>query len=63
MTAKKLPIYGIFNTMKKEWQFGIQENSVDKAYKKLFAKIGKDAYKWRFEVRKIKESEGEGNGI
>lgn len=45
--------YGIYNTMRKEFQFGINEPSKRKAIKKLFEKIGKDAYKWRFEVRPL----------
>lgn len=47
-------MYGIYNTMKKEFQFGIKEPSKSKAWKKLFDKIGNDARKWRFEVREIK---------
>lgn len=47
-------MYGIYNTIKKEFQFGIKEKTPKEAYKKLFNKIGKDAYKWRFEVREIK---------
>lgn len=46
-------MYGVYNRMKKEFQFGICEPSKKKAKNKLFQKIGKDAYKWRFEVRKI----------
>jgi hypothetical protein len=45
-------VYGIWNSMRKEFQFGILENSKSKAFKRLFAKIGRDAYKWRFDVRK-----------
>ena len=48
-------MYGIYNTIKKEFQFGIKEKTPKAAYKKLFNKIGKDAYKWRFEVREITE--------
>lgn len=47
--------YGIYNTMKKEFQFGIDEPTEEKAQRKLFKKIGYDSYKWRFEVREIKE--------
>lgn len=47
--------YGIYNTIKKEFQFGIKEPSKSKAWNKLFQKIGDDARKWRFEVREIKE--------
>lgn len=46
-------MYGIYNTVRKEFQFGIKEKTPKAAYKKLFNKIGKDAYKWRFEVREI----------
>lgn len=49
----KMIQYGIWNNMKKEFQFGICEPSKKKATKRLFEKIGKDAYKWRFEVRKL----------
>lgn len=45
--------YGIYNTMKKEFQFGIVESSKEEAIQKLFNKIGKDAYKWRFKARRM----------
>jgi hypothetical protein len=48
-------MYGIWNTYKKEFQFGIKEETRKKAMNKLFNKIGNDAYKYRFEVRKIPE--------
>ena len=48
------PRYGIWNTIHKEFQFGISENTPQKAEKKLFQKIGHDARKWRFEIREIK---------
>lgn len=47
-------LYGIYSTVSKKFVFGIQEPSKTKANKKLFARIGKDAYKYRFEVRKLK---------
>lgn len=47
-------VYGIYNVIKKEFQFGIKEPSKRKARQKLFNKIGNDARKWRFEVREIK---------
>lgn len=50
-------MYGIYNTIKKEFQFGICEPTKKRACKKLFEKIGKDAYKWRFEVRMLPERE------
>lgn len=48
-------MYGIYNTMKKEFQFGIREETRQKAFDRLFKRIGYDSYKWRFEVRRIKE--------
>lgn len=48
-------MYGIWNTYKREFQFGIKEETRKKAMNKLFNKIGNDAYKYRFEVRKIPE--------
>lgn len=47
--------YGIYNSIHKIFQFGICERSKSKAYDKLYKKIGKDAGKIRFEVRRIKE--------
>ena len=49
-------MYGIWNRMKKEFQFGICEPSKRKAWKKLFNKIGNDARKYRFEIKKIPQS-------
>ena len=48
-------LYGIYNTIQKEFQFGIKETSKKKAFKKLIDKIGYDAYKWRFIVKEIKQ--------
>lgn len=45
--------YGVWNTCKKEFQFGINEPSKTKAQQRLFEKIGKDAYKWRFVIKPI----------
>lgn len=45
--------YGIWNSIQKEFQFGIDEPTIEKARKKLFKKIGYDSYKWRFEVKEI----------
>lgn len=49
-------MFGVYNMRKKEFQFGIAEPSKKKARQKLFDKIGKDAYKWRFEIKKIPEN-------
>lgn len=54
MEENKTKRYGIYNTRKKEFQFGINESSKKKAMKKLFSKIGNDARKWRFVVKEIK---------
>lgn len=51
-------MYGIWNNIKKEFQFGIQEPTKQKAQRKLFHKIGNDAYKWRFDIKKIPEIGG-----
>lgn len=45
--------YGIWNTARKCWQFGICEDTPMLAQARLFAKIGKDANKWRFEARAL----------
>ncbi len=50
-------MYGIWNSMKKEFQFGIKEPTKQKAQRKLFQRIGYDSYKWRFEIRKITKKE------
>ena len=44
-------MWGIWNNCAKQWQFGICEPSKNKARRSLYNKIGKDSYKWRFEVR------------
>lgn len=46
--------YGVWNTKKKEFQFSICETSKTKARKKLFEKIGKDDYKYRFQIKELK---------
>lgn len=47
--------FGVWNTARKEWQFGIHEPTSRKAWKVLYRKIGNDARKWRFEIRKFRE--------
>ena len=47
--------YGIYNKQKKEFQFGICEDTPMLAEARLFQKIGEDAKKWRFEVREVRE--------
>lgn len=46
--------YGVYNTRKNEFQFGICEPSKRKAVKELFKKIGKDAYKQCFEIKPLR---------
>jgi hypothetical protein len=48
--------WGIWSTWSKKWCFGIDEPTENGARQALFKKIGKDAYKWRFEARKIPQS-------
>lgn len=43
--------YGIWNTVRKCWQFGICEDTPMLAEARLFQKIGDDARKFRFTVR------------
>ena len=45
--------YGIWNTSRKCWQFGICEDTPMLAEARLFQKIGSDARKWRFEARML----------
>lgn len=45
--------YGIYNSVRKQFQFGIAEISKKDAMNKLFEIIGKDAYKWRFEAKRL----------
>ena len=47
--------YGIYNKQKKEFQFGICEDTPMLAEERLFQKIGEDAKKWKFEVREVTE--------
>ena len=49
--------WGIWNQVKREFQFGISEDTPMLAEARLFQKIGDDARKYRFEVRQLpKES-------
>ena len=45
--------FGIYNERTQKWLFGIQESSPDRAYKKLFARIGKQAYQDSYTVKRI----------
>lgn len=50
---KQQKYYGVYNTSRRMFQFGICEPTAKRASQQLFKKIGKDAYKWRFTIRKI----------
>ena len=52
-TGKK---YGIWNSMKKEFQFGICEDTPMLAMARLHQKIGDDARKYRFEPRVLPDN-------
>lgn len=57
--------WGIWNQVKKEFQFGICEDTPMLAEARLYQKIGDAARKWRFETRLLPENmtkEGGGNG-
>lgn len=45
--------YGIYNTCRKCFQFGICEDTPMLAEARLFQKIGDNARKWRFEPRRL----------
>ena len=47
--------WGIFNSVKKQFQFDICEDTPMLAEARLFQKIGVDAKKWRFEVKQLPE--------
>lgn len=46
-------MYGIYNKVAKKFQFGISEPTKDKAYAKLYKKIGNDSNTSKFEARII----------
>lgn len=45
--------WGVWNLVKKEFQFGICEDTPMLANARLFQKIGEDARKYRFEIRQL----------
>ena len=45
--------YGIWNSSRKQFQFDICEDTPMLAEARLFQKIGDDARKWRFVVKRI----------
>lgn len=48
--------WGIWNGMKKEWQFGICEDTPMLAMARLYQKIGDDARKFRFEPKQLPDN-------
>lgn len=48
--------YGIWNDVKKEFQFGICEDTPMLAEARLFQKLGDDARKWRFQPRMLPDN-------
>ena len=48
--------WGIWNSVRKEFQFGISEDTPMLAEARLYQKIGDDAAKWRFEPRQLPEA-------
>lgn len=50
--------YGVWNTVKKVFQFGISEETPMLAEARLFQIIGEDARKWRFEIRRLPDDFG-----
>lgn len=47
-------MYGVWSAVSKKFVFGISETSKKKAWQRLEHKIGKDSYKWRFEIKELK---------
>lgn len=56
-------MYGIYSNISKQFVFGIAEPTKRRAQEKLFHKIGNDAYKWRFKVKKLDELRKEPNNM
>ena len=53
MFGKKDVKYGVYNSVKKEFQFGICEDSPMLAQARLHYCIGDNAKKWRFQFKPI----------
>ena len=51
--GKKGQKYGIYNSLRRSFQFGICEDSPMLAEARLFYLIGDDAHKWRFKVKPL----------
>ncbi len=46
--------YGVWSNISKKFVFGIKAKSQNEAMRQLFAKIGNDARKWRFEIKEYR---------
>lgn len=53
VVPKEVPLYGVWNDMQKRFVFGIVETTPRRAQKALFRRIGKNAYRWRYSIKKI----------
>ena len=49
----RIIFYGVWSRISKKFCFGIKADSKNCAYKKLYSIIGKDAYKWRWEIKEF----------
>lgn len=56
MYGRKGWLYGIYNNRRKKFQFGIAEETPMLAEARLWQKIGDDARKWCFEVKRIPQN-------
>ena len=52
-------MFGVWSRVSHRWCFGIMEQSRDKAFAQLKSEIGPNAYKTRFEMRKLTKGEVE----
>ena len=50
-------MFGVYNQKTKKFILNICEPSKKKARKKMFEKLGKDAYKWRYVIKKIADGQ------
>lgn len=52
--------FGIWNSVRKCFQFGICEDTPMLAEARLYSKIGQDAKKWRFEPKMLPKEDAHG---
>lgn len=53
MRGRPGALYGIWNTFRKQFQFGICEETPMLAEARLFQSIGEGARKYKFEIRRL----------